>query len=80
MKFTSAFYAALMFAAGSMAIECTSTLTYCTGGACQCFAAGVAESLNDICKKKGFERSLGPSQTTVGNAVRCDHQCCRGPG
>ncbi|KZL81301.1 hypothetical protein CI238_00338 [Colletotrichum incanum] len=71
-------YTALFLTVGVTAQTCSETLTYCTGGACLCFADGVAESLNEICKSMGFERSLGPSQTTVGEAVRCDHQCCKG--
>ncbi|KAE9571965.1 hypothetical protein CGCF415_v004874 [Colletotrichum fructicola] len=67
-----------LLAAGVMGQRCSETLTYCSGSACLCFADGVAEELNKICKAKGFERSLGPSKTTVGTAERCDHQCCTG--
>ncbi|KAF6795055.1 hypothetical protein CSOJ01_13514 [Colletotrichum sojae] len=78
MQLSKILYATLFLATGAVSQRCSETKTYCSGGACQCFAAGVAEELNKICQAQGFERSLGPSQTTVGNAVRCDHQCCTG--
>ncbi|TEA09808.1 hypothetical protein C8034_v011893 [Colletotrichum sidae] len=81
MQLTSLFYAAIVMASGASAISCSGTLTYCSGSACLCFADGIAESLNKICRDKGFERSLGPSKTTIGDPPtieRCDHQCCSG--
>ncbi|KAI3555648.1 hypothetical protein CPAR01_09527 [Colletotrichum paranaense] len=74
----SFFYTAVLLAAGVAAQSCSSTITYCTGGACLCFADGITESLNEMCKGKGFERSLGPSKTTTEAGERCDTQCCTG--
>ncbi|KAF4911900.1 hypothetical protein CGCF415_v003990 [Colletotrichum fructicola] len=68
----------MLLAADVMGQRCSSTITYCTGSICNCFPSGIAEELNKDCKAKGFDRSLGPSRTTVGNDVRCDHQCCSG--
>ncbi|TDZ40542.1 hypothetical protein CTRI78_v010258 [Colletotrichum trifolii] len=70
-QLTSLFYAAILMASGASAIRCSGTLTYCTGSACLCFADGIAESLDKICRDQGFERSLGPSKTTIGD-------CCSG--
>ncbi|KAF6830874.1 hypothetical protein CPLU01_07063 [Colletotrichum plurivorum] len=78
MQLSKILYATLFLATGAVSQRCSATQTYCSGGACLCFADGVAEELNKICRSQGFERSLGPSKTTVGDAVRCDHQCCTG--
>ncbi|TQN65290.1 hypothetical protein CSHISOI_09947 [Colletotrichum shisoi] len=69
-------YAALFLAVGATAQTCTGSITYCTGSVCNCFYEGVGTDLNNDCKDKGFQKSLGPSRTTTGTVSCVSSRAC----
>ncbi|KAK1976462.1 hypothetical protein LZ30DRAFT_603416 [Colletotrichum cereale] len=68
----------LLLVVGVTAQRCSGRIIYCPNSGCDCFPPGIKETLNQDCIKMGFQRSLGPSKTTVGSDSHCDHQCCTG--